>query len=102
MNLLYAHGFYPLIDKPARITPETATLIDNIITNVHPSSIDNASIWITDISDHLPVCGQITGLHKPNPQPKPLLKRMITEESLLNFKQQLGLPSLIGVPLLKT
>src|SRR6218665_2369408 len=91
VNLLYAHGFYSIIDKPTRITPETATLIDNIITNVHPSSIDNASIWITDISDHLPVCCQIAGLHKPNSQPKPLLKRTITEESLLNFKQQLTL-----------
>src|SRR6218665_896155 len=96
LNLLYMHGFYPLIDQPTRITPETSALIDNIFTNVHPSCIQNASIWITDISDHLPVCCLITGLHvyiynKPKLQPNPLLKRVVTDESLQNFKQKLSL-----------
>src|SRR6218665_968241 len=81
LNLLYMHGFHSLIDKPTRITPETSTLIDNILTNVHPYCIQNASIWITDISDHLPVYCLITGLYnKPKLQPNPLQ----------NFKQKLS------------
>src|SRR6218665_2729063 len=92
LNLLYMHCFYPLIDKPTRITPETSTLIDNIFTNVHPSCIQNASIWITDILDHLPVCCLITGLYnKSKMQSNPLLKRVITDELLQNFKQKLSL-----------
>ena len=86
------HGFHPLLDKPTRITSETSTLTDNIFTNVHPYCILNASIWITDISDHLPVCCLITGLHnKPKLQLNPILKRVITNESLQNFKQKLSL-----------
>src|SRR6218665_2510888 len=51
VNLLYANSLFPLTDM--------GTLIDNIFTNAHPSSIHSASIWITDISDHLPVCCQL-------------------------------------------
>ena len=32
-NLLFSHSFLPQIVKPTRITPTTATLIDNIFTN---------------------------------------------------------------------
>src|SRR6218665_4009055 len=39
VNLLYANSFFPLIDKPTRVTTDTATLIDNVFTNAHPSSI---------------------------------------------------------------
>ena len=34
-NLLFSHSFLPKIVKPTRITPTTATLIDNILTNNH-------------------------------------------------------------------
>ena len=93
LNLLYAHGFYPLIDKPTRITPNSSTLIDNILTNVHPSSIKNSSIWITDISDHLPVCCSTYISHnKPRLEMNSLLfKRMVTDDSLSRFKQKLAL-----------
>ena len=46
-----ASGFYPLINKPTRITDSSATLIDNIFTNVHNTET-KSGIWITDISDH--------------------------------------------------
>src|SRR6218665_712722 len=92
LNLLYSHSFYPLIDKPRRITPETATLIDNIFTNARPSSVLSASIWLTDISDHLPVCCQLDiKLHRPKSISVNKAKRSITEESLLHFKDKLGL-----------
>src|SRR6218665_3350666 len=92
LNLLYSHSFYPLIDKPSPITPETATLIDNIFTNARPSSVLSASIWLTDISDHLPVCCQLcVKLDKPISQPKHTFKRSITEESLSKFKDLLTL-----------
>ena len=35
INTFKSNGFYPLIDKPTTITSPTATLIDNVVTNVH-------------------------------------------------------------------
>ena len=33
VNCLFSYSFFPLINKPTRITCETATLVDNIFTN---------------------------------------------------------------------
>ena len=32
---MFANMFYPTISKPTRIAQQSATLIDNIITNIH-------------------------------------------------------------------
>ncbi len=53
LDMLNTYSFYPLIDKPTRITGESATLIDTIFTNDFSSH--RAGILITDISDHLPI-----------------------------------------------
>jgi hypothetical protein len=54
LDTLLTYGFYPLINRPTRITTNSTTLIDNILTNVHDVNI-RSGIWIADISDHLPV-----------------------------------------------
>jgi len=54
-NILSLHRFIPTILRPTRITQHSATLIDNIFTNVLFDSIDSA-ILIDDVSDHLPIC----------------------------------------------
>ena len=56
IDVMYSFQCFPLISRPTRITPRSATLIDNIFTN----NIDdlNASIngiLVTDISDHFPI-----------------------------------------------
>ena len=51
---MYSHGFYPLITKPTRKTSTSHTCIDNIFTNVYGKPI-TPGIFITDLSDHLPV-----------------------------------------------
>ena len=53
VNTLYSYGFRPLITKPTRINPHTASLIDNILTN---SDLDiTAGLLYSDISDHYPL-----------------------------------------------
>ena len=47
-------GLYPLITKPTRITSHSATLIDNIFTNIHDFA-HMSSIIVCDISDNIPV-----------------------------------------------
>jgi hypothetical protein len=52
LNFIYSLSFIPTICKPTRITKDTATIIDNILTNEYKSI--KSAILITDISDHLP------------------------------------------------
>ena len=54
IDTMYSNGLYPLIDKPSRITQQSATLIDNIFTNDMNHDII-CGLLINDISDHLPV-----------------------------------------------
>ena len=53
IHMLSSNSFVPLINKPTRITPGSATLIDNILTNV--LSDHRTGILTTDISDHFPI-----------------------------------------------
>ena len=55
-DMFYSYSFMPLINRPTRISTNSATIIDNIFTNNH-SDIANSwqGILITDISDHLPI-----------------------------------------------
>ena len=52
---LFTSTFFPLIAKPTRITPHTATLIDNIFTNDYEQiETSKNGIIFADISDHFP------------------------------------------------
>ena len=54
IGVMYNAGVYPLINKLTRITEDSATVIDNIITNnLMGNTI--SGILINDISEHLPV-----------------------------------------------
>ena len=52
--MLNSYGLFPLINKPTRVTSVSATLIDNIFTNVFTASA-KAGILCIDITDHFPV-----------------------------------------------
>ena len=54
LDIMYSLGFYPLIDKPTRVTDSSATLIDNIFTNELCHNL-TCGILFNDISDHLPI-----------------------------------------------
>ena len=51
---MYEYGFYSLISKPTRITDSSATVLDQIWTNILPES-SNAYILVDPLADHLPV-----------------------------------------------
>ena len=53
IDILYAHSFLSLINRPTRVAKESATLIDNIFTNCY-SNIDNTlqCLIYTDVSAH--------------------------------------------------
>ena len=55
VETMYSKSLFPLINKPTRIHNESATLIDNIFSNnIFDNKLVNG-IFLTDISDHLPV-----------------------------------------------
>ena len=56
IDLMYSHSFVPLINRPTRISGQSATLIDNIFTNNYQNVCETMqAIFVTDISDHLSV-----------------------------------------------
>ena len=55
LNLTFEYGFIPVINKPTRVTKNTATLIDQIITNSLLHRTINTGILKRNISDHFPI-----------------------------------------------
>ena len=87
INLLYSASFYPLIDKPTRVTTKSATLIDNIFTNCLDLRI-TPGILFTDISDHFPIFQIINSPNSLNDRtkaPKFYTKRKINKSTLASL-----------------
>ena len=51
---LHSNMFFPMITRPSQITSHTATFLDNIFMNTFFDH-SRSGLFITDISDHLPV-----------------------------------------------
>ena len=56
LDMLSSFSYLPMINKPTRVTTDSATIIDNIFTN-NAIDLNNClhGIFITDISDHYPI-----------------------------------------------
>ena len=52
-NVVYAEGCINLINKPTRITENSATLLDHLYSNM-TDHITHRKILTFDVSDHLP------------------------------------------------
>ena len=56
VDTMFSNSLIPQITKPTRLTPTTATLIDNIYSNDILGEYNQLhGIFYTDISDHLPI-----------------------------------------------
>ena len=54
LDILSSYSLFPSIKIPTRITPQSATLIDNIFTNTSDKE-NNSGVFSYDVSDHLPI-----------------------------------------------
>ena len=54
VHSLYTNASYPTISKPTRVTKHSATILDNIITDITGYCIKSGVLY-NDISDHFPV-----------------------------------------------
>ena len=61
LDNFFAATFMPLISRPTRLTDTSATLIDNIFSNIHPSP--RTGIIMSDISDHFPIFAHFVSIH---------------------------------------
>ncbi len=90
-NTKFSFGLWPLIDKPSRITKDTATLIDNIFSTAIVQT--TCGLLINDISDHLPIFMIAHSTKTSNvPQSRePLfkLRQLRTPERLESLKEEL-------------
>ena len=53
-NLLFSLGLQNMISKPTRITKNSETIIDHVLTNIPNQSI-HSGILNCDVADHLPI-----------------------------------------------
>ena len=87
----------PTINKPTRVTRNTATAIDQIIKNTVINGIQHRSgIIKTDISDHFPIVFALNPCEKSKPEDKAqFIYKCIYEEEQVElfiflFKHELG------------
>ena len=89
LDLIYANSFIPSIFKPTRKTENTATIIDNILTN--ECKCIHSAILVTDISDHLPtIFSSNSGEKYKNDSNKYYFSRSYTDANIEYFKKRLS------------
>lgn len=86
----FDHNMFPLIDRPTRITSHSATLLDNIFTNVFDNKI-KSGICVSDITDHYPIFQITSSLPiKLNPG-RITYKRSFTQCNMRSFVNHIQL-----------
>ena len=84
-NTIFQSGYIPLINKPTRVTNDTATSIDQIITNEFINTKIKTGIFKTDISDHFPIFIISNKCIQPDAYKKKVTTRIINDTSLKYF-----------------
>ena len=63
LNAINSVGCNALIDKPTRVTSDTASCIDHALSNLDQSSFEN-HIILSEVSDHFGTLSKIGGISK--------------------------------------
>lgn len=90
LNLFYSHLFFPVVNKPTRVTKYSASLIDHIWTSESGNYL-YSGIFYTSISDHFPIFSLFTIKNVTKSELKrTITKRMINDDFINNFKVDLS------------
>ena len=95
VQIMYEHKFYPMINKPTRITTNSATLIGHIWTNISHCTIFNG-ILVDCIADHLPIL-QSVQLKSPPVKNTKTGKRHISSFNISKFVKKLEIYNFSGI-----
>ena len=88
VDMMFSAGYYPLINKPTRITNISTTIIDNIFTSDIEFS-KQSGLLVNDISDHLPVFQITKNYYKIDNDNQEIEKRLIKEKNIQNLLNDL-------------
>ena len=88
VHSLYTNAFYPTISKPTRVTEHSATLLDNIITNITGYCIKSGVLY-NDISDHFPVFNLLQINSKNTKKYAYIFRRMNTANNIEKLNTEL-------------
>ena len=88
LDLIFSRMFFPLITRPTRITSHKTLLIDNIFTN-EPLNQSISSLFLIDISDHLPIFVVISGYEQIFHRNKYFTFRSKIQQNLIKFKSEI-------------
>ena len=88
LDIMYSASIFPLINRPTRVTAQTATLIDNVFCNDIVNVNHFNGILYADISDHYPVFSINLGSHVEEKQTC-VRTRKINEVTINLFKDDL-------------
>ena len=84
-NVFFQSGYIPLINKPTRVTKNSATSIDQIFTNEFLTTKIKTGIFKTDISDHFPIFIISNKSNKSYSHKRKVTKRLINDTSIKYF-----------------
>ena len=87
--MMLSNHLLPLICHPTRVTSTSATLIDNIFTNVM-AKCERSAIVYGDVSDHFPIAIQCNLITRPKIS-IPVRKRKFNIDNMDKFKNLLSL-----------
>ena len=90
LDLLYSVSLIPLINRPTRITTNTATLIDNIFCNDVIDLKHFNGIFCNDITDHYPVFSLNLGTYTEQTQQYFIKSRKVNKSTISVFKEKLS------------
>ena len=90
LDLMYSNSFFPLNDKPTRVTPTSETLIDNIFYNTFQHSLIT-TVLCTDISDHFPLLSFNESFSTTLNSTSSFQSRSINQANTLLFLERLSL-----------
>ena len=90
INTMYNSSMYPLINRPTRITPTSATLLDNIFTNVLTHDIKSGVI-VNDLTDHYPVFQFTKSMPHRHNHHLPMKSRSFNQNRILGFHNHISL-----------
>lgn len=89
LQSLYSFNYVPLITKPTRLTASSATIIDNIFTNVINFGCAFHGILFSDITDHFPIFYVQENRETVYSSPAEVTKRNFSKSNFNKFSDSL-------------
>ena len=94
---IIAYGLFPTLTLPTRVTDRSATLIDNIFSNVSDNRQHFSGILITNLSDHFPCFYQIKSNRRYNKSNKFIFCRNFNQENICKLYHNLESKDIYGL-----